>query len=25
LIYPDSGTSRADFPGGDAGTLYRSI
>jgi glyoxylase-like metal-dependent hydrolase (beta-lactamase superfamily II) len=25
LMYPDSGTSRADFPGGDAGTLYRSI
>jgi glyoxylase-like metal-dependent hydrolase (beta-lactamase superfamily II) len=24
-MYPDSGTSRADFPGGDAGTLYRSI
>lgn len=25
LMYPDSGTSRADFPGGDAGVLYRSI
>jgi glyoxylase-like metal-dependent hydrolase (beta-lactamase superfamily II) len=25
LMYPDSGTSRADFPGGDAGILYRSI
>jgi glyoxylase-like metal-dependent hydrolase (beta-lactamase superfamily II) len=25
LMYPDSGTSRADFPGGNAGTLYRSI
>jgi glyoxylase-like metal-dependent hydrolase (beta-lactamase superfamily II) len=25
LMYPDSGTSRADFPGGDARTLYRSI
>lgn len=25
LMYPDSGTSRADFPGGDASTLYRSI
>ena len=25
LMVPDSGTSRADFPGGDAGTLYRSI
>jgi glyoxylase-like metal-dependent hydrolase (beta-lactamase superfamily II) len=25
LMYPDSGTSRADFPGGDAGTLYHSI
>ena len=25
LMYPDSGTSRADFPGGDAATLYRSI
>jgi glyoxylase-like metal-dependent hydrolase (beta-lactamase superfamily II) len=25
LMYPDSGTSRADFPGGDAQTLYRSI
>jgi glyoxylase-like metal-dependent hydrolase (beta-lactamase superfamily II) len=22
---PDYGTARADFPGGDAGTLYRSI
>jgi glyoxylase-like metal-dependent hydrolase (beta-lactamase superfamily II) len=22
---PDSGTARADFPGGDAGTLYDSI
>jgi glyoxylase-like metal-dependent hydrolase (beta-lactamase superfamily II) len=25
LMYPDSGTSRCDFPGGDAATLYRSI
>jgi glyoxylase-like metal-dependent hydrolase (beta-lactamase superfamily II) len=25
LMMPDSGTSRADFPGGDAGQLYRSI
>jgi glyoxylase-like metal-dependent hydrolase (beta-lactamase superfamily II) len=25
LMMPDSGTSRADFPGGDAATLYRSI
>jgi glyoxylase-like metal-dependent hydrolase (beta-lactamase superfamily II) len=25
LMVPDSGTSRADFPGGDAGQLYRSI
>jgi glyoxylase-like metal-dependent hydrolase (beta-lactamase superfamily II) len=25
LMYPDSGTSRADFPGGDAAILYRSI
>jgi glyoxylase-like metal-dependent hydrolase (beta-lactamase superfamily II) len=25
LMYPDSGTSRADFPGGDAGALYQSI
>ena len=25
LMQPDSGTSRADFPGGDAATLYRSI
>jgi glyoxylase-like metal-dependent hydrolase (beta-lactamase superfamily II) len=25
LMYPDSGTSRADFPGGSAATLYRSI
>lgn len=25
LMYPDSGTSRADFPGGDARMLYRSI
>jgi glyoxylase-like metal-dependent hydrolase (beta-lactamase superfamily II) len=25
LMYPDSGTSRADFPGGDARTLYRSL
>ena len=25
LMYPDSGSSRADFPGGDAGMLYRSI
>lgn len=24
-MYPDSGTSRADFPGGSAATLYRSI
>jgi glyoxylase-like metal-dependent hydrolase (beta-lactamase superfamily II) len=22
---PDYGTARADFPGGDAGLLYRSI
>ena len=25
LMAPDSGSSRADFPGGDASTLYRSI
>jgi glyoxylase-like metal-dependent hydrolase (beta-lactamase superfamily II) len=25
LMHPDSGTSRADFPGGDAAILYRSI
>jgi glyoxylase-like metal-dependent hydrolase (beta-lactamase superfamily II) len=25
LMMPDSGTSRADFPGGDSGVLYRSI
>jgi glyoxylase-like metal-dependent hydrolase (beta-lactamase superfamily II) len=25
LFMPDSGTARADFPGGDAATLYRSI
>ena len=25
LFMPDAGTARADFPGGDAGTLYRSI
>jgi glyoxylase-like metal-dependent hydrolase (beta-lactamase superfamily II) len=25
LMYPDSGSARADFPGGDARTLYRSI
>jgi glyoxylase-like metal-dependent hydrolase (beta-lactamase superfamily II) len=25
LMFPDSGSSRADFPGGDAGVLYRSI
>jgi glyoxylase-like metal-dependent hydrolase (beta-lactamase superfamily II) len=25
LMQPDSGTSRADFPGGDAAVLYRSI
>ncbi len=25
LFMPDSGTARADFPGGDATTLYRSI
>jgi len=25
LMVPDSGSSRADFPGGDARTLYRSI
>ena len=25
LMYPDSGTSRADFPGADARTLYHSI
>lgn len=25
LMYPDSGTSRADFPGGDAAILYHSI
>lgn len=25
LFPPDSGTARADFPGGDAGALYRSI
>ena len=25
IFMPDYGTARADFPGGDAGTLYRSI
>ncbi|SDD95128.1 MBL fold metallo-hydrolase [Belnapia rosea] len=25
LFMPDAGTARADFPGGDAGALYRSI
>ncbi len=25
LFMPDGGTARADFPGGDAGALYRSI
>src|SRR5690606_8658175 len=25
LFAPDTGTARADFPGGDAATLYRSI
>ena len=25
LMYPDAGTSRADFPGGDAGQLWESI
>jgi glyoxylase-like metal-dependent hydrolase (beta-lactamase superfamily II) len=25
LMYPDAGTSRADFPGGDAGQLWASI
>jgi glyoxylase-like metal-dependent hydrolase (beta-lactamase superfamily II) len=25
LMFPDSGTSRADFPGGNPATLYRSI
>ena len=25
LMFPDSGSSRADFPGGDAAALYRSI
>ena len=25
LMMPDSGSSRADFPGGDSGTLFRSI
>jgi glyoxylase-like metal-dependent hydrolase (beta-lactamase superfamily II) len=25
LFMPDSGSARCDFPGGDAGTLYRSI
>lgn len=25
LLMPDRGTARADFPGGDAGQLYRSI
>ncbi|MGR6036343.1 MAG: MBL fold metallo-hydrolase [Candidatus Nitrosoglobus sp.] len=25
LFMPDYGTARADFPGGDAGTMYRSI
>ena len=25
LMFPDSGSSRADFPGGDAATLHRSI
>lgn len=25
LFMPDSGTARCDFPGGDAGALYRSI
>ncbi|WPB56306.1 MBL fold metallo-hydrolase [Xylophilus sp. GOD-11R] len=25
LFMPDAGTARCDFPGGDAGTLYRSV
>ncbi|WP_217539974.1 MBL fold metallo-hydrolase, partial [Stenotrophomonas sp. GbtcB23] len=25
LVMPDGGTARADFPGGDARVLYRSI
>lgn len=25
LMYPDAGSARADFPGGDAAALYRSI
>jgi len=25
LMYPDSGSSRADFPGGDAAMLFRSV
>ena len=25
LFMPDQGTARCDFPGGDAGTLYRSV
>lgn len=25
LMFPDAGSARADFPGGDAATLYRSI
>jgi glyoxylase-like metal-dependent hydrolase (beta-lactamase superfamily II) len=25
MFMPDGGTARADFPGGDAATLYRSI
>ena len=25
MFMPDAGTARADFPGGDAATLYRSI
>jgi glyoxylase-like metal-dependent hydrolase (beta-lactamase superfamily II) len=25
LFMPDSGTARADIPGGDAGTLFDSI
>lgn len=25
MFMPDAGTARADFPGGDAGTLFRSI
>jgi glyoxylase-like metal-dependent hydrolase (beta-lactamase superfamily II) len=25
LLMPDSGTARADFPGGDAGQLWRTI